>query len=532
MDKAVLKLHSVRVPYGARPSDVERAAAAKIGLAGETLPGFRIVRRSLDTRSAPRVLQVYAVEFEGDPRLIARLPANEAAVVEPQPVEPLRPGAQPLGGRILVVGAGPAGLFAALTLAENGYAPIVLERGRPVEERDGDVSRLMESGALNAESNLLFGEGGAGAYSDGKLTTRVGDPRVRRVLEVLVECGAADSVLIDARPHIGSDLLGGIVANIRRRIEASGGSFRFGFKVARLILDSKGSAAGVESDTRETAGASAVILAPGNWADELFAAMYAQGVALKGKPFQAGVRIEHPQEFIDLATYRRRRGNLPPAEYVLSSPPWGRERGVTSFCMCPGGMIVPALAGEGRLSTNGASGSRRRGRFANAALVTTIAQEDCGEGPLAGLEYQSSLERRAFEVAGDYRAPAQLAADFLEGGASGSLPECSYPLGVVSADLGELLPHLITVALRRALVIFERKMRGFVRNGLLVAVESRASSAVRITRDPGTRQSVSTANLYPAGEGAGYAGGIMSSAVDGMKTAESIIARFAPFSPP
>jgi uncharacterized FAD-dependent dehydrogenase len=528
MPNEILRLHSVRVPFGAPGDAVARAAAAIVGVEPAELTGFKIVRRSLDTRGAPRIFHVYAVEFAGPADLIAKLPPNEAAVVAPVSAEPPPPGAEGLPAPPVIIGAGPAGLFAALILAENGYAPVIIERGKAVGERGVDVSRLMRGEGVAGESNLLFGAGGAGAYSDGKLNTRINEPHVRRMLETLVECGAPESILIDARPHIGSDALPGVVAAMRGLVERLGGSFRFGAKVDRLSLDGDGNVAGVELSGGETVAAGAVIVAPGNWADDLIEALHAQGVAMEAKPFQIGVRIEHPQATIDRAVYRLERGELPPAEYITSVRGRGAARGVASFCMCPGGMIVPAVTSEGRLSTNGASNAARSGRFANAALVVTVDSADVGgEGPLAGLAFQRSLEEAAFAVGGDFRAPAQGAADFLSGRVSERVGDCSYPFGVVAADLGTLLPSFLVASLKTALPAFDRKLAGFVKEGLLVAVEARATSAVRIVRDGESRESVSTPGLYPAGEGSGYAGGITSSAVDGMRTAEAVIRRFA-----
>ncbi|MCD6404664.1 MAG: FAD-binding protein, partial [Planctomycetes bacterium] len=470
---------------------------------------------------------VYAVEFEGKESLIKGLPANEAAFVEDVPYRRPAPGGEALVERPLVVGAGPAGLFCALLLAEGGYRPLVVERGQPVEKRGADVAALVGGEGINPESNLLFGEGGAGAYSDGKLTTRIHDASVRHVLEVLSECGAPESILVDARPHIGSDLLPGVIKTLHRRITDLGGEFRFGFKVERLLVDSGGAARGVESGEEHVA-AGVVVLAPGSSARGLFETLVGQRVALEAKPFQVGLRIEHPQDVIDRAIYCRARGALPPAEYIISTRASAGTRAVASFCMCPGGAIVPAISKEGHLSTNGASASGRAGRFANAALIVTVGPDDIGScGPLAGVSFQRGLEQAAFEVAGDYRAPAQRAADFLRRRKSASLPECSYPLGIVSADLTKIVPDFVSKAIRAALSVFDRKLPGFVKDGLLVGVEARVSCPVRITRDKETRQSVSTGKVYPAGEGSGYAGGITSSAVDGMKTAESIISRFA-----
>jgi uncharacterized protein len=524
-----LRLHNVRVPYGTPPDVVPLAAAVKLNRPGLLLPEFAIVRRSLDTRERPRIYWSYAVEFDGDEDLISHLPPNEATVAVRVVEAPIASGHGVLHGRPVIVGAGPAGLFAALTLAERGYRPVVVDRGRDVAARDGDVAALMKGKGINPESNLLYGEGGAGAYSDGKLTTRVSDPRMERVLAVLVECGASESILIDARPHIGSDVLPRVVSRLRAKIERAGGEFTFGFRVTELALADGPRAAGVIAFDGTALPAGVVILAAGAAARDLVQTLHRQGVTMEPKPFQVGVRIEHPQHIIDRAVYRREREDLPAAEYIMSCPAAHGRRGVATFCMCPGGIIVPAVSEPGHLSTNGMSNSDRSGQFANAALVVTVTQEDlAGEGPLSGLTFQSGLERAAYEVSGDYRAPAQTAAHFLADKAGGKLPKSSYPLGLVSANLRQLLPRFLVEALDACLPYFDRKMTNFIAKGLLVAVEARVSSPLRITRDVNSRESVSTSCLYPVGEGSGYAGGIMTSAVDGIKTAEAVIRRYAP----
>ena len=531
-----LRLHSVRVPYGASDDQVIRATQALLVRSPRDVTNLKIVRRSIDTRLKPRVFWSLAVEFDADPALIDGLPPNVASIVAAMPETRLTPGGEPLAVRPVIVGAGPAGLFAALTLAQEGYSPLVLDRGREIPSRDADVAALMREGRLDPDSNFLFGEGGAGAYSDGKLTTRTGDPRLRRVLDALVSCGAPEAILIDARPHIGSDLLPGIVTRLRRKIEALGGQFAFGVNVTRLAIGSSGAAEGVvTSDGAIPAGV--VILAPGNSARTLFESLLAQGVAVEAKPFQIGVRIEHPQDVIDRAVYGHPRGELPAAEYVFSCPPSpaGRAgiicRGVASFCMCPGGVIVPAVAETGLLSTNGMSRSARDGRFGNAALVVTVEPSELpGGSPLRGVDFQRSLERAAFAVAGDLRAPAQSASAFLAGKLAPPPGDSSYPLGVVGADLRAILPEFLVKALEKALPHFDRKLPGFTKHGTLIAVEARVSCPVRFSRHRDSLESLSTPRLYPAGEGSGYAGGIMSSAIDGMRAAQALVSRYAPLS--
>jgi hypothetical protein len=493
------------------------------------MSGLRVVRRSIDTRSGPRIFWSLAVEFEGDTDLISHLPANEASVVEETPEPPLVPGAHALNERPVIIGSGPAGLFAALVLVEFGHKPLILERGKDIQSRNSDVEALMGASAVNPESNFLRGLGGAGAYSDGKLTTRIGDSRVRRVVEAFVHCGAPESILIDARPHIGSDLLPGIVTNLSAEIESRGGEFRFGIRVAKLLCEPSGPVRGVVTESGESISGGVVICAPGAWSDELVESLLSQGVAVEAKPFQIGVRIEHPQTLIDRGVYGRERDDLPAAEYIMSCPPRGYSRGLATFCMCPGGVIVPAICREGRLSTNGMSRSGRDGAFANSALVVTVNPEEIeGDGPLRGLRFQQSLERAAFEVTHSYRAPAQTVADFLATRKSESVPDSSYPLGIEPANLHDFLPRYLSAAVKNAVPSFERKIPGFAKRGLLVGVEARVSSPVRIVRNRETLESLSTPGLYPVGEGAGYAGGIVSSAVDGIRAAEAVVRKFSP----
>ena len=526
---ATLRLHNVHVRFGATADEIMHAAAAKIGRKHARLKGVQVVRRSIDTRKRPKIRWSLAVEFEGDAELIAKLPANEATVVTPVEEEPLTVGSEPLRARPVVIGAGPAGLFAALVLSQNGYRPIVVERGRPIEERNSDVEALIGQRRLDTRSNFVSGEGGAGAYSDGKLTTRTNDARLRNVLSTLVECGARKTILVDAHPHIGSDVLPRMVTRLREKIEGLGGQFRFGFEVERLIVGEGPRVSGVVSADGESIEAGAVILAAGNWAGRFLRTLAGQGVAVEAKAFQVGVRIEHPQEAIDLTVYGQSRGSLPAAEYIMSCPAKVCGRGVVTFCMCPGGMIVPAVSELDQLGTNGMSRSGRDGRFANSALVVTIEPGELGDGDVfAGVEFQKKLERACFDVGGDLSAPAQKAADFLAGKITSDLPECSYPLDIVEADLRDILPAQLTQALEGALPYFDAKMPGFVENGLLVGVETHVSSPVRVVRDQKTRKSVSMDMVFPCGEGSGYAGGIMSSAVDGIRSVEALIKESAP----
>jgi len=497
---------------------VAEAACRVLASQRASLSAVRILRRSVDARRRPILVNL---------RVLA---------VTDEPAPPL--GAPPFdypdvsrARHALIVGAGPAGLFAALRLIEAGIRPVLLERGRDVSARKRDIARIHRDHALDPESNYCFGEGGAGAFSDGKLYTRSkkrGDNR--RTLEILRAHGAPPEILFEAHPHIGSDKLPALIANIRRTILRAGGEIRFETRVDDLLIRN-GAVKGVRTHTGETLAGEAVILAAGHSARDVFEMLLRAGAALEAKPFAMGVRIEHPQALIDAIQYRREPSQipyLPPASYALTHQAGGR--GVYSFCMCPGGFIVPAATAPGETVVNGMSPSLRNSPFANAGLVVEIRAEDFGayaeHGPLAGLRYQQALEQEAFRHAGGGQtAPAQRAADFVAGRASRDLPESSYIPGLYASPLHAWLPPALSRRLKDGLLAFDHKMRGFLsREAVLVGVESRTSSPVRVPRDPATLQHVQIRGLYPCGEGAGYAGGILSSAIDGENCAAAAAA--------
>ncbi|SOD97441.1 NAD(P)/FAD-dependent oxidoreductase [Spirosoma fluviale] len=433
----------------------------------------------------------------------------------------------------IVVGAGPAGLFAALRLIELGIKPIVLERGSDVRARRRDLAAINKDHVVNPESNYCFGEGGAGTYSDGKLYTRStkrGD--VRRILEIFVAHGATEQILVDAHPHIGTNKLPNVVTDLRESILNAGGEVRFDTKVTDLILAGN-ELKGVVLANGDSLTGIGVILATGHSARDIFYLLHNRNVLIEAKPFAMGVRIEHQQSLIDQFQYHRpTRGDyLPAASYSLVAQTRfkGVERGVFSFCMCPGGFIVPAATAPGELVVNGMSPSRRDSQFANSGLVVAIADEDLApyaeEGPLAGLALQQDLERWACQM-GDGRqtAPAQRIADFVDGHVSNQLLPTSYQPGLASVDMREVLPDHIAQPLRQGLRDFGRKMRGYLSNdGQVIGVESRTSSPVRIPRHRETCEHVQVSRLFPCGEGAGYAGGIVSAAMDGERCAEELV---------
>jgi uncharacterized FAD-dependent dehydrogenase len=495
------------------PRTYTALAAKKLGLAEDRIAAVRIFRRSIDARSREiRVdlgLRVY-LDAEGPP----------------EPVHfdyPDVSGATP----VVVVGAGPAGLFAALRLIERGVRPIVLERGKDVSARKRDLAVINRNGPVDPDSNYAFGEGGAGAYSDGKLFTRSkkrGDGR--KALEVLRFHGADESILCDAHPHIGSDKLPRIIARIRETIRSAGGEVHFESRVTDLILKDGAAAGVIDRRGRRIEGAG-VILATGHSARDMYRLLYEKDILLQEKPFAMGVRVEHPQALIDTIQYHlpERGEYLPAATYSLVSQVGGR--GVYSFCMCPGGFVVPAGTADGEAVVNGMSPARRHTPFANAGIVTEIRPEDyahlrAGHGVLAGLRFQQELERSAHARGGGAQVvPAQRLGDFLAGKRSPTLPRSSYVPGCASSEMGEWLPPTIAGALKGGFRSFGQKMRGWVTNqALLLGVESRTSSPVRIPREPLTLAHPQIRGLYPAGEGAGYAGGIVSAAIDGERCAD------------
>jgi hypothetical protein len=497
-------------------------AARKLHVAQEALEELTVVRRALDARHG-------RVRFH---LTLARKAEHREALAPPEPrdVAP-RP-------RVVIVGDGPCGLFCAYELARAGVASLVLDRGKPVQPRRHDLKGLLQDGRLDPESNYCFGEGGAGTYSDGKLYTRAhkrGD--VRDVIEILARHGAPTSILTDARPHIGSNKLPKVISALRQHLESVGVAFEFGAQVVGIARGSRGVVQGVKLHDGREVFADAVVLCTGHSARDVLVWLDAAGVKLEPKGFAVGVRIEHPQPLIDRIQYGAHAGHarLPSAAYRLAHTE--DERGVFSFCMCPGGFIVPAATEPDGIVLNGMSLSKRSSRFANSGLVVSIEQDDLAHaglrGPLAGIELQRRIERAAkLAGGGGLRAPATRATDFLRGHASSTLPISSYEPGLTAADVSEVLAASglpLATRIRRALSVFGERMHGYVtEDAVLAGVESRTSSPVRIPRDPETLQCVGLQGLYPAGEGAGYAGGIVSAAMDGMRVARSLARTLAP----
>ncbi|MAB25478.1 MULTISPECIES: NAD(P)/FAD-dependent oxidoreductase [Pseudomonas] len=529
----MIRINELQLPLD-HPTDALRPAiVARLKITDAQLVDFTVFKRSYDARKKnSEITFVYIIDVTLD---------NEAPVLErfaddrnvrPAPDTAYYPVAQAPEGlteRPLIIGFGPCGLFAALTLAQMGFKPIVLERGKDVRKRTKDTWALWRNKVLSPESNVQFGEGGAGLFSDGKLYSQIKDPKFygRKVMHEFVRAGAPEEIMFVSKPHIGTFRLTGVVSSMREEIKALGGEVRFESRVTDFLLED-GRIEGVQLDNGEEIRSRYVVLALGHSARDSFRKLHERGVYVEAKPFAVGFRIEHPQSLIDKARLGKYAGHpeLGAADYKLVHHA-KNGRAVYSFCMCPGGMVVAATSEPGRVVTNGMSQYSRNERNANAGIVVGIHPEkDFPGSPLAGVELQEQLESRAYELGGsDYCAPGQLVGDFIRGKASSSLGEVqpSYQPGVLLGDLAQALPGYAIDAIREALPAFGKQIRGFDRHdAVLTGIETRTSSPVRIKRNNLSLQSLNTRGLYPAGEGAGYAGGILSAGVDGIKVAEAL----------
>lgn len=493
---------------------VKKISAQKLNLNSEEINAVKILKRSIDARSRNPVFRIRALVYQNEN------PAQENFKIDFKPVT--------RGKSAVVVGFGPAGMFASLKLIEHGIKPIIIERGKDVRERRKDLRAIQQFGQVNPDSNYCFGEGGAGTYSDGKLYTRsTKRGSVERILNLLVQHGAQQDILIDAHPHIGSNKLPDVVKEIRETVLKFGGEIHFDSRLTGLILENK-NLKGVVVNNEKEIFADAVLLATGHSARDIYYLLNENKIKIEAKPFAMGVRIEHPQSLIDEIQYhsKERNPNLPASSYNLACQVG--EHGVYSFCMCPGGIIIPASTAPGELVLNGMSVSRRDSPFANSGFVVSVNEKDWAhlnaEKIFAGLEFQKQVERIAFEAGGKtQRAPAQRITDFVNGKISSTLPNTSYIPGTISSPLHEILPKTIVYGLQKSLKIFDNKMKGyFTEEAQILAAETRTSSPIRIPRDAETLMHIEINGLFPSGEGAGYAGGIVSAAIDGENCADAI----------
>ncbi|PKM12545.1 MAG: hypothetical protein CVV13_04855 [Gammaproteobacteria bacterium HGW-Gammaproteobacteria-3] len=525
----MLRLTDLKLPLDHHVHELKSAILNKLPIETDELLSYTLVKRSYDARKRGAIFVIYTVDVNtvNNAGILLRCRHDVTVKAAPDTAYRFVARAPSVYARPIIIGTGPCGLFAGLTLAQMGFRPIILERGKAVRERTADTFGLWRQRAFNAESNVQFGEGGAGTFSDGKLYSQIKDPqfRARKVLNELVKAGAPEEILYVNKPHIGTFRLVTVVENMRAAIESLGGEIRFQSRVDDLLIE-HGQVHGVKLDNGETLAATQVVLAVGHSARDTFRMLHARGVYIEAKPFSIGFRIEHPQSLIDHSRFGDHAGHplLGAADYKLVHH-CDNGRTVYSFCMCPGGTVVAATSEAGHVVTNGMSQYSRNERNANSAIVVDITPADYPGGALAGIEFQRGLERRAFELGGgNYNAPAQKVSDFLAGRSStqaGSvLP--SYTPGVNWCDLTSSLPRYAIDAINQALPAFDNKIKGFaMADAVLTGVETRTSSPVRIKRDA-SYQSLNTHGLYPAGEGAGYAGGILSAAVDGIKVAEAV----------
>ena len=521
----MIRIRDISMPPEHNTNQLLFEAAKLLRISNSEILQLSIVKRSVDARKKPNVQIIYTVDVRvrgSENKVLKRCGCKRASIAQ-QPVYRIPKASNPGGDRPVVVGFGPAGMFAALVLALAGRRPLVLERGEDARTRHEKVERFFSEGTLDVKSNVQFGEGGAGTFSDGKLNTGVNNPRIGWILQQFVAAGAREDILYDAKPHVGTDILLEVVQNIRKRILSLGGEVRFCTQATEFLTEGD-RISGVKTQTGEIIPCRQLVLAIGHSARDTFETLHRQGIPMEAKPFSMGVRIEHLQSKINQAQYGRNDPVLPPADYKLAEHL--ENNTVYTFCMCPGGYVVAAASEAGRVVTNGMSYADRAGTNANAALLVTVNPESFPEaGPLGGMYWQRAIEEKAFQMSGSYHAPAQRVEDFLahrpSTGAGSVKP--TYRPGVFWTDLHGCLPNQITDALEEALPKLNGRLKGFSDpDAVLTAPETRSSSPVRILRDD-TRQS-SIKGFYPTGEGAGYAGGIMSAAIDGMLTAEAILA--------
>ncbi|MBI4807835.1 MAG: NAD(P)/FAD-dependent oxidoreductase [Nitrosomonadales bacterium] len=524
----MLRLTEIRLPLAHPTEDLQAAILKRLGIPAADMASFTIFRRGYDARKRNAIMLVYTVDAEvKNEAALLKKNIPHVATAPDMSYRVVAQAPQGLSERPVVIGTGPCGLFAGLLLAQMGFKPIILERGKEVRERTKDTWGLWRKGKLDPESNVQFGEGGAGTFSDGKLHSQIKDPKFygRKVLTEFVKAGAPEEIMYVSKPHIGTFRLVGMVEEMRHEMEKLGAEIRFQSRVEDIEI-ADGKVSGVVLANGEHIATNHVVLAVGHSARDTFEMLHKRGVYMEAKPFSIGFRIEHPQAVIDRARFGANAGNelLGAADYKLVHHA-SNGRSVYSFCMCPGGTVVAATSEEGRVVTNGMSQYSRNERNANSGIVVGITPADFPGDVLAGVEFQRQWESRAFELGGrSYNAPAQRVGDFLAGRPSTHLGEVvpSYTPGVTPTDLSTALPDYAIAAIREALPAFEKQIKGFaMEDALLTGVETRTSSPIRVKRGEDF-QSINIKGLYPAGEGAGYAGGILSAAVDGIEVAEAV----------
>lgn len=534
-----LELKNIKLPVENRDNvqeleQLKYEVAKKLKISSKEIQTIKIIKKSVDARKKEDIMFVYSVVVSLQQEISGMfINGKDVFDYNPERYAETVSGSEKIENRPIIIGSGPAGLFCGLLLAERGYKPLIFERGKDVDSRTADIDLFWKGGGFSEDSNVQFGEGGAGTFSDGKLTTRIKDSRCDLIMQKFVEAGAPEEILYINKPHIGTDILKVVVKNLRNRIIELGGEVKFNAKVTDIIID-ENKCKGVVVNNTDYIYSNIVLAALGHSARDTYEMLFDKGVSIVQKAFSIGLRIEHHQSMINEVQQGKLAGHasLGAADYILTFRSETTGRSAYSFCMCPGGEVVAAASEAGMVVTNGMSKYARDMQNGNSALVVSVTPEDFGSThPLAGIEYQRIWERKAFEAGGgDYRAPAQLVGDFLFGTASSKCGgvKPSYTPGVKMTDLHLCLPEYVTTTLKEAIKNFNRKIKGFAkREALLTGVETRTSAPVRIVRKE-NMESENIDNLYPIGEGAGYAGGIISAAVDGIKAAEKIIARYKP----
>ncbi|KMT21181.1 NAD(P)/FAD-dependent oxidoreductase [Clostridium cylindrosporum] len=528
-----IRINNIKIGLDDDINKLNNEVAKRLKISINSLKDIRILKESIDARKEDIKLCYHVeVDVESEDKVLNKTKTKDVFKVEKSEELVVDYGDEVLSSRPIVVGSGPCGMFAALLLAENGYKPILLERGCEAKKRKEKIDFFYKTGVLDLDSNVQFGEGGAGTFSDGKLTTRIKDPRCSFVLKGFTESGAPSEIIYSGKPHIGTDILINVVENIRKRIIELGGEVRFSSKVTDII-EKDGSVKALKINNNEEIEAEVVILAIGHSARDTYEMLLKSGINLNQKAFAIGARVEHLQSMIDENQYGKQctHPKLKAADYRLTHRSEITGRPCYSFCMCPGGVVVAASSEENRLVVNGMSEYKRDGENANSAIVVGVYPEDFESShPLAGMEYQRHYESLAYNLGGgSYTAPVQNTKDFIEGKVSKHFNDVkpSYTRDTVFKDLNECLPDYVTTTMREALVSFDRKIKGFSQNGILTGIETRTSAPVTMPRGENL-ESHDIKGIYPAGEGAGYAGGIMSAAVDGLKVAEKIMGKYKP----